>query len=164
MFMRLSRARTLRGASASRRKPKKRVEMTLESTLQSVDRAEEIAVRFAEQAGFNEEDSQRVGMAVRESVANAVLHGNRYDPGKKVALRLEWEQEKLVATVTDQGYGFDMGKVPDPLSHENLLRQSGRGIFLIRAFMDEFRVRRLQPAGTEIRMIKHASAKNGKEE
>ena len=138
----------------------KRVEVTLESTLASVDQAEEIALCFAGGAGFNEEDAQKVGMAVRETLANAVLHGNHYDPNKKAFLRLEVEQGRLIATITDQGQGFDMQKIPDPLAPENLLRQSGRGIFLIRAFMDEFHVRRLPPQGTEVRIIKYPSVKS----
>lgn len=135
----------------------KRVEISFASTLESVDRAEEEAVRFAEAAGFNEEDLQKVGMAVRESMVNAVLHGNQYDPQKRAGMRLEVEHGNLVITITDQGAGFEANHVPDPLSQENLLRQSGRGIFLIRAFMDEFEVRRLQPKGTEVRLIKYPS-------
>ena len=142
----------------------KRVEMKLESALESVDRAEETALRFAGEAGFSEEDMQKVGMAVRESVINAVLHGNHYDPGKKAGLRLEVERGRLVITITDQGEGFELDQVADPLAQENLLRQSGRGIFLIRAFMDELHVRRLQPKGMEVRMIKYPSSENSKEE
>ena len=142
----------------------KPVEVMLESTLASVDQAEEMALRFAGEAGFSEEDAHKVGMAVRESMVNAVLHGNHYDPGKKAGLRLEVQQGRLVATVTDQGEGFDMSKLPDPLADENLLRQSGRGIFLIRAFMDELHVRRLEPRGMEVRMIKYPSVQNSKEE
>ena len=142
----------------------KRVDMMLESALESVDRAEETALRFAGEAGFSEEDQQKVGMAVRESVINAVLHGNHYDPGKKAGLRLEVDQGRLVITITDQGDGFELDQVADPLAQENLLSQSGRGIFLIRAFMDELHIRRLQPQGMEVRMIKYPSLQNSKEE
>jgi serine/threonine-protein kinase RsbW len=145
------------------RRVENRVEMSLASTLDSVDKAEEEAVRFAGDAGFNEEDLQKVGMAVRESMVNAVLHGNQYDPQKQAGLRLELDRGNLVITITDQGNGFEAENVPDPLSHENLLRQSGRGIFLIRAFMDEFHVRRLQPTGTEVRLIKYPSGETKEE-
>lgn len=140
------------------------MEMMLESNLESVDRAEEETLRFAGQAGFGEEDLQKVCMAVRETMINAVLHGNHYDSHKKAGLKLEVVQGKLVITVTDQGDGFELNEVPDPLSQENLLRQSGRGIFLIKAFMDEFHLRRLQPKGMEVRMIKYPAAETGKEE
>ena len=141
----------------------KRVDLSFASTLESVDRAEEEAVRFAESAGFNEEDLQKVGMAVRESMVNAVLHGNQYDPAKQAGMRLEMEHGKLVITITDQGEGFEANLIPDPLTQENLLRQSGRGIFLIRAFMDEFQVRRLQPKGSEVRLIKYLSGETKEE-
>lgn len=143
---------------------KNRVEVTLESTLESVDRAEELALEFARSAGFLEDDQQKIGMAVREGMVNAVYHGNQYDPQKKAGLRLEMIGSMMVVTVTDQGQGFDLDSIPDPLTEQNLLKASGRGIFLIRSFMDELHVRRLRPAGTEMRMIKYSSPINGKEE
>ena len=141
-----------------------RVEVTLESRLESVERAEELAHEFARSAGFHEDDQFRIGMAVRESMVNAVHHGNQYDPQKKARLCMELEARALVVTVTDQGPGFDLSLVPDPLAEENLLKQSGRGVFLIRTLMDEVSVRRLLPAGTEIRMVKYPSPSNGKED
>ena len=141
-----------------------RVELTLESTLESVDQAEEMAVDFARSAGFDEDDQNKIGMAVRESMVNAVCHGNKYDPGKKTGLRLELAERKIVITVTDQGDGFELSGLPNPLAEENLLKASGRGIFLIRAFMDELYVRRLSPTGSEVQMIKYPTPLNGKEE
>jgi len=141
-----------------------RVEVTLESTLTSVDQAEELATEFARTNGFQEDDLHKIGMAVRESMVNAVHHGNRYDPKKTAHLRMEIEGRKLIVTVTDQGPGFELGAVPNPIADENLLKQSGRGIFLIRSFMDEVSVRRLSPTGTEMRMVKYPSSTNGKEE
>lgn len=141
-----------------------RVEVTLESTLESVDRAEELALNFARSAGFDDDDQNKIGMAVRESMVNAVYHGNKYDPGKQARLRLEMAGKNLVITVTDQGPGFELTNVPNPLAAENLLKASGRGIFLIRAFMDELHVRRLQPTGSEVTMVKYPSRLNGKEE
>ncbi len=141
-----------------------RVKVALESKLESVERAEELAHEFARSAGFHEDDQFRIGMAVRESMVNAVHHGNQYDPQKKACLRMELEARELVVTVTDQGPGFDLSLVPDPLAEENLLKQSGRGVFLIRTLMDEVSVRRLLPAGAEIRMVKYPSPSNGKED
>jgi serine/threonine-protein kinase RsbW len=133
----------------------KPVVISLDSALESVDAAEEEVLRYATEAGFGEEDLQKVGMAVRESLVNAVLHGNQYDPEKKAGIRVELQNGGLVITVTDEGAGFDLTDVPDPVAQENLLRHSGRGIFLIRAFMDELQVRRLVPRGTEVRMVKY---------
>lgn len=141
-----------------------RVEVGLESKLESADQAEELAKEFARSAGFHEDDQFRIGMAVRESMVNAVHHGNQYDPDKQAILRMELEERNLVVSVVDQGMGFDDSLVPDPRAEENLLKQSGRGVFLIRAFMDEVSVRRLSPAGTEIRMVKYPSPSDGKED
>jgi serine/threonine-protein kinase RsbW len=140
---------------SSGQKVDKPLVLSLESALESVDQAEEEVVRFATEAGFGEEDLQKVGMAVRECLVNAVLHGNQYDPDKRAGVRVEIQNGGLVITVTDEGAGFEMNEVPDPLAQENLLRHSGRGLFLIRAFMDDLQVRRRAPRGTEVRMVKY---------
>ncbi len=142
-----------------------RVSHSLESTLDSVNRAEEVAAEFATKIGFDEETVNRISMAVREAAVNAVLHGNHYDPGKKMTVGFENTGKSLVITVADEGKGLDLGKIPNPLAPENLLKQSGRGIFLIKAFMDDVRIRDLEP-GTEITMIKNVQgeAAEGKEE
>jgi serine/threonine-protein kinase RsbW len=137
-----------------------RVAYTLDSTLESVNKAEETAGRMASGAGFEEDDVMQISMAVREAAINAVLHGNAYDPGKKMGLVFEKTADSLVITVTDQGRGLDPSKIPDPLAPENLMRTSGRGIFLIRSFMDEVQFRELHP-GTEIKLIKHVPGHAG---
>jgi serine/threonine-protein kinase RsbW len=131
-----------------------RVSFTMDSTLETVNSAEETAGRMATQAGFDDEEVMKISMAVREAAVNAVLHGNAYDPTKKVMLVFELTANDLVITIRDQGKGLDAGKIPDPLAPENLLKTSGRGIFLIRSFMD---VVEIHPSstGTELKMIKH---------
>jgi serine/threonine-protein kinase RsbW len=135
----------------------------LDSTLESVNQAEEMATRIAQQAGFDPDEAVYIAMAVREATVNAVLHGNAYDPAKKVELGFEQTAEALVVTVRDQGKGWDPTNLPDPLAPENLLKQSGRGIFLMRSFMDDVFIRVTNP-GTEIRMIKHRHGAKSKEE
>jgi serine/threonine-protein kinase RsbW len=131
----------------------KRVSYTLDSTLESVNTIEQIADKFAMDAGFDEENRHKIAMAVREASVNAVLHGNAYDPAKKVTVGFDTTGDGLAISIADQGRGLDPATVPDPLAPENLLKQSGRGIFLIRTFMDEVRFRVLEP-GTEITLIK----------
>jgi len=131
-----------------------RVSYTLDSTLETVNSAEETAGRLAAEAGFDDEEVMKIAMAVREAAVNAVLHGNAYDPGKKVTLAFERTKRDLVITVRDQGKGLDLSRVPDPLAPENLMKTSGRGIFLIRSFMDLVEIHPSQ-TGTELRMIKH---------
>lgn len=137
---------------------KNRVSYTLNSTLESVNKAEEQAFQVASGAGFTEDEQHQIAMAVREATVNAVLHGNAYDPAKKVTIAYEVRADALVITVIDQGMGLDESSLPDPLAPENLLKQSGRGIFLIRSFMDEVRIRNMHP-GTEITLIKHSGQK-----
>ena len=127
---------------------------TLDSTLETVDSAEQTAGRIAAAAGFDEDEVMQISMAVREAAVNAVLHGNAYDPGKKVRVEFERTGGDLVITIRDQGKGLDLAKIPDPTSAENLMKTSGRGIFLIRSFMDEVLINPSQ-TGTEIKLVKH---------
>jgi serine/threonine-protein kinase RsbW len=127
----------------------------LDSTLTSVDKAETIVLQAAKHLGFDEDDQHQIGMAVRECMVNAVVHGNRYSSHKKVHLAISSITDGIEITVGDEGSGFDIGALPDPLAPENLLRQSGRGILLIRAFMDEFDLHPRPGGGTEVRLVKH---------
>jgi|SRR5579863_1505167 len=131
----------------------------LDSTLESVDSAESLVLDMAEKAGFEEEDLHKIGMAVRESMVNAVVHGNQYSAHKKVHVSVSKGTDRFTVTIADQGRGFELSDVRDPLADENLLRHSGRGIFLIRAFMDELQIRRLSPAGTEVKLVKYLGRK-----
>ena len=135
------------------------VERFLDSTLESVDNAEELAVGVAKRAGFEEEDLMRIAMAVRESMVNAVVHGNRYNANKKVRFAVVNNLERFTVRIADEGEGFEYQEVPDPLAPENLMRTSGRGLFLIRSFMDEFRIRRIEPGGTEVTLVKYVVSK-----
>lgn len=133
------------------------VDTFLESTLDSVDGAESLVLKVAQEVGFREEDLHKIGMAVRESIVNAVVHGNRYNAHKKVHLQVSKGPNHVIVTVGDEGNGFDLDSLPDPLAEENLLEQSGRGILLIRSFVDEFEMRRLSPVGTEVKLVKYLS-------
>jgi len=131
------------------------VEKVLESTLESVDSAEQTVLSEAEALGFDEDDLHRVGIALRECMVNAVVHGNRYNSRKKVHLKVIRTPESLTVTIGDEGDGFDPTAVPDPLAGENLLRGSGRGVMLMQAFMDEFQISKRSPQGTEVKMVKY---------
>ena len=131
------------------------VEKVLESTLESVDSAEQTVLNEAEALGFDEDDLHRVGIALRECMVNAVVHGNRYNSRKKVHLKVTRTPESLTVVIGDEGDGFDPTAVPDPLAGENLLRGSGRAVMLMQAFMDEFQISKRSPQGTEVKMVKY---------
>ncbi|MDR3772120.1 MAG: ATP-binding protein [Terracidiphilus sp.] len=134
---------------------------SLKSTMESVSEVEAAADKLAEEAGLDEDERFRLAMAVREAAVNAVLHGNEYDPRKQISVSLENTGASLVISIADQGKGLDPKTLPDPLAPENLLRGTGRGIFLIRSFMDEVHFRQLHP-GTELTLIKHLAPAEGK--
>lgn len=131
-----------------------RVSLTLESSLDSVNKVEHAAEEYAQRAGFDEDVISNIAMAVREAAVNAVVHGNSYSPHKNIVASFEANDDAMIIRITDQGQGLDPETLPDPLAPENILRGSGRGIFLIKAFMDEVNFRQLHP-GTELTLIKH---------
>jgi serine/threonine-protein kinase RsbW len=128
------------------------------STLESVDTAETEILSAAARAGFDEDEQHRIGMAVRECMVNAVVHGNRYNRNKRVYVAVTKSNDRFSIRITDQGEGFELKEVPDPLQENNLLRHSGRGLFLMGAFMDDLKVRKLQPSGTEVTLVKNVTA------
>jgi serine/threonine-protein kinase RsbW len=135
-----------------------RLEVTLQTLLESVDLAENIVVGVAEAAGFGGEDVHKIGMAVREGVVNAYNYGNQQDQSKKISITVEFAPEKMVIRILDEGPGFELNEVPDCLAEENLMRTSGRGLFLMRAFMDDFQVHRNPAGGAELVMVKNLPA------
>ena len=109
--------------------------------------------------GLDEDSIHWVSVAVRESAANAIKHGNRNDPSKKVYVEFDGQSgtvPEMSIRIRDEGEGFDPEDVADPLAPENLLKGSGRGIFLIRSFMDEMVLQRAPEGGMEMRMLKRA--------
>ena len=123
-----------------------------------VDFVQVVTDHVARGVGLDEDSRHWVGVAIRESVINAIKHGNANDASKRVFVEFETEvaedAHELRICVRDQGEGFDPAAVADPLAPENLLKSSGRGIFLIRNFMDEVRLQRAPQGGMEIRMTK----------
>jgi serine/threonine-protein kinase RsbW len=130
--------------------------------MESVAEVEAAAEKFTQAAGLDEDESFRVVMAVREATVNAVLHGNGYDPNKQVSASFENDGKSVIVKIADEGEGLDPEKIPDPLAQENLLRGTGRGIFLIRSFLDEVHFRQLHP-GTELTLVKHLQPAEGKD-
>ena len=137
-----------------------RIEITISSRFENIELVQVIAEHLCENAGMDEDGSHWIGMAVREAVANAIKHGNKSDASKHVFVEFETATAvpELSIRVRDQGEGFDPETVANPLEPENLLKSSGRGIFLIRNFMDEVQLRRAPEGGMEIRMRKRVQS------
>jgi serine/threonine-protein kinase RsbW len=124
------------------------------STFEILDLVQIVADNICGEFGFDDDTSHWVSVAVRESVINAIRHGNQNNAGKRVFIEFETNSQKLMIRVRDQGLGFDPGQLNNPLSPENLLKSSGRGIFIIRSFMDDVLLERAPEGGMMIQMTK----------
>jgi len=133
------------------------VRLEFTSAFEMLDFVQVVSDHVTQSIGFDEDASHWISVAIRESVINAIKHGNRNDADKRVFVEFETAMSsspELSIRVRDQGEGFEPEEVADPLAPENLLKSSGRGIFLIRNFMDDVRLQRAPEGGMEIRMIK----------
>jgi serine/threonine-protein kinase RsbW len=130
------------------------VRLDLASRLDLLEVVQTVVHHVAGLSGFDEEQTHYVSVAVRESVVNAIKHGNAMDPARRVAVAFSIGPEALEVEVRDQGGGFDVGAVPDPLAPENLLKACGRGIFFMRQFMDDVAYQFPARGGTIVRMRK----------
>ena len=131
-----------------------RMEVILETLIESIALAEEVGVRFAAAAGFGEDDQYKVGLAVHEGVMNAFMYGNQQRRERKIHLTFELHEDRLVIHIVDQGAGFRIEDVPDPREDENVLEDSGRGVLLMKAFMDEVDVLSSEAGGAKLVMAK----------
>jgi serine/threonine-protein kinase RsbW len=128
--------------------------LKLPSRIESIAGAAEAAAQFARLLGFAEDTLFGIDLAVREAVANAVVHGNRQDESKAVEIGFTTSGAGIVVTVCDQCDGFDPAGVADPTAADNLFKTSGRGILLMSALMDEVSWERHPRGGTLVRMTK----------
>ena len=134
------------------------IRLQIHSKYEMVEFVQVVSDRVAHLAELDEDTVHWIGVAIRESVINAIKHGNREDYDKLVTVEFSFspvtEPRELVVRVVDQGQGFDPGAVADPLAPENMLKSSGRGIFFMRSFMDDVVLQRGAGGGMEVRMMK----------
>ncbi len=135
-----------------------KIEVSIGSALEYLDLVQTVTDCITSFMGFEEDTAHWIGMSVRESVTNAIQHGNKLDQSKKVDIRFEVAPDQLEISVQDQGNGFRVDDLPNPLDPENLLKPSGRGIFYIRSFMDVVEFRPLSQGGMEVHMVKKLSS------
>lgn len=140
-----------------------KIEISIGSELEYLDLLQSISDGITSFMGFEEDTAQWIGMSVREAVTNAIQHGNKLEPHKKVDIHFEIAPKQLDIWVRDQGHGFKIEDLPDPLDPENLLKPSGRGIFYIRSFMDKVEFQALSQGGMEVHMMKVISNQGEKQ-
>lgn len=128
--------------------------LSLSSRLESVEEAAQAAQEYARRAGFGDETLYAIDLAIRESVANAVKHGNKFHETKPVEITFSVAGDAFQIAVKDFGRGFAVEEIPDPTDAENLLKASGRGILFMRSFMDEVEWEADADGGTIVRMSK----------
>ena len=135
------------------------IRLELPSSFEMLDLVQVLSDRLSSIAGLDEDTTHWVSVAVRESVINAVKHGNREDRSKHVTVEFTLaprvEPKKFTVEVLDEGEGFDYEEVDDPLSPENLMKSSGRGIFFMRNFMDDVAIARRPEGGMSVRLVKN---------
>ena len=134
------------------------VRIDFHSSLGMLDFVQMISEYVARTVGLDDDSVHWVTVAVRESVVNAIKHGNCNDVRKRVHVEFTSLQDRegsgIAILVRDEGCGFDPTTLPDPLAPENLLKANGRGIFLMRTFMDEMTFERAEQGGMQVRMVK----------
>lgn len=135
-----------------------KIEVSIGSALEYLDLVQTVTDCITSVMGFDEDTAHWIGMSVRESVTNAIQHGNKLDQNKKVDIKFEVGPDRLEISVRDQGSGFRIEDLPNPLDPENLLKPSGRGIFYIRSFMDEVEFKPHAQGGMEIHMVKRKAS------
>lgn len=136
------------------------ISIDFQSSFELVDLVQTVFEYLAVQVGFDADSTHWMSVAIRESVTNAVRHGNKNDPSKRVSVRFEYSEPDFKVYVEDEGKGFDLAKLPDPLAEENLLRANGRGIFFMKSFMDEVEYNFLEKSGTQVKMVKRVASAN----
>ena len=138
------------------------IRLRFNSAFEMLDMVQVVSDQVGRLLHFDDDAMTWMEVAVRESVINAIKHGNRHDGRKHVTVEFttqpDADPDELVIAVRDQGEGFDPDTLPDPLAPENLLKSSGRGIFFMRSFMDDVSLSRVPGGGMEVRMVKKLPA------
>jgi serine/threonine-protein kinase RsbW len=135
------------------------IRLRFSSTFEMLELVQSVTDHVGRLLAFEEDAMVWMEVAVRESVVNAIKHGNRHDPAKLVHIDYSMVPaavpEQLVIAIRDEGEGFDPESLPDPLAPENILKSSGRGIFFMRSFMDDVQIARHPEGGMEVRLLKN---------
>ena len=126
--------------------------LEIESNPNNLITVEEFVNYFAKDIGIPEERMNGLMLSVTEATTNAIKHANKSDESKLVKINVNVEGRKVIISVKDEGIGFDPQKIPDPTEPENLLKDSGRGVYLMRFYMDDLKYN-ITPTGTETILV-----------
>jgi serine/threonine-protein kinase RsbW len=129
----------------------KEYNLIIPSKLEKLIEVEKVAERISAVSGLSKDQSNNIAIAITEAVGNAIVHGNQKDPQKKVTIHFQVKNREMTVEVKDEGKGFNPDKLSDPLKPENIMKESGRGIFILKSLMDRVSFR-FSPSGTTIRM------------
>jgi serine/threonine-protein kinase RsbW len=140
------------------RDPNHHAHLDLSSRFENIELAERALLDLCRIAGVPEDDEYWLTTALREAVANAIKHGNRADPERRVVVRMHVADHTVSMRIDDQGDGFDPATIPDPTDDDHLLRPSGRGIFYMRQFMTRVAFERAPGGGTSVVMERRFDA------
>jgi serine/threonine-protein kinase RsbW len=134
--------------------PAFRAHLVLGSRFEHIEIAERALLDLVDRAQCDHDEQYWIVTALREALANAVRHGNREQPERKVRVDYCIDGRTVTIRVEDEGEGFDPSQIPDPTREENLLRPSGRGIFYMQQFMNRVEFSRTPEGGTTVVMVK----------
>lgn len=127
--------------------------MIISSDQANIQQVEKITERIAEHMHFSDEEKDSLAISVTEIVGNAIVHGNKRNVHKNVTIDFEYKSGRITVNIQDEGKGFDANEIANPLEPENLLKESGRGIFIVRALMDSVEIKN-NDIGTLVRLVK----------
>jgi len=131
----------------------KKYDMVIPSQPDQIQKVEQFAEKLADDLGFSEDEKDGLAIAITEVTANAIYHGNKSDRRKKVFVQFTTHDDYMKIVIRDQGQGFDPQKIADPVKPENILKDSGRGIYIIRALMDDVSFK-FSKKGTAVTLVK----------
>jgi serine/threonine-protein kinase RsbW len=129
-------------------------ELTIPSRLEEMEAVHELIGQAVKEYRLNDELAHWIELTISESMINAIQHGNKSDPAKQATLKISSTGEAIEIIVEDQGCGFKLDMIADPTDTANLLKPSGRGILIIRSFMDEVDLSQREGGGCRLRMVK----------
>lgn len=135
---------------------KKIHKLAMPSRIDKIEKAAFFVEKALKNLKYDPDDRDNVVIAATEAITNAIIHGNKNDPNKKVQITVEGQNDRIVIHVKDEGKGFKPNKLQNPLSPENLMRENGRGILILKALMDRVSFD-FSPTGTEIIITKFIS-------